>query len=164
MQTDLIGRRSSFGIQVHDVHARGQARYGQCGLWLGGYVLGDPTTSVCLDAVLSSLNGVAVAAPSPSCGLSVADSASELLSLIEGTDVPAIQRHCFLPLEGFDDFLKLFWKGPTHTTFIWAVHPAVAGLDAYREYPKSVQQVVVEHSELRQVLDEFARLVANAKR
>ncbi len=82
---------------------------------------------------------------------------------MQGQGVADVHQHYFLPVEAFDDFLKLFFKDPEYTTFVWAVHPEVAGLAIYREYPHGVQTVLVKNSEIQRVVDHFAKAVEMTK-
>jgi hypothetical protein len=159
----VIGERSSFAVEFGDIALQGQATHGLCGLWLGGHQLHEPGATVCLDTVLAGLNGIASALPTAGSPPPNPASAEELLLVMEGQGVTDVGQHYFLPIEAFDDFLKLFFKDPEYTTFMWAVHPDVAGLTVYDEYPKGVQTARVKNSEFRGVVDQFARAVEMTK-
>ena len=161
METNLIGDRTSVAIECTDVTLVGAASYGRCGLWLGGHQLHDADASVCIDAVLASMQGVASADSSANGPIDVPTSSEEMLSLMQGKS--GIQQHFFLAMEAFDDFLKLFSKDDERTYFLWALHPTVASLAIYSQYPKGVQQLVVENQELQRVVGQFATMVAMTK-
>lgn len=163
METRLVGSRTSFAIEFSDLFLQGEATFGQGGLWISGYQLHEAGTPVCLDTVLAGLQGIVNAPPatdSPSLPLR---SAEELLLTLQGQDEADIHQHHFLPIETFDDFIKLFIKDSEYTTFVWALHPEVAGLAVYGTYPKGVQTALVKNSELRSIVQEFARSVESSK-
>lgn len=163
METSVIGEKSSFAVEFGGISLQGKATYGQCGLWIAGHQLHEPGATVCLDTVLAGLQGIASAFSMQGSAPPSPASADELLLMMQGQVVPDVGRHYFLPIEAFDDFLKLFFKDPECTTFMWAIHPDVAGLPIYEEYPAGVQTACVKNPEFQRVVDRFARAVEISK-
>lgn len=163
METNVIGDKSSFAVEFGEIFLQGGATFGQGGLWISGHQLHEAGTSVCLDTVLAGLQGIANATPIKDRQPFSPSSAEELLLMMRGQGLADVHQHYFLPIEAFDDFLKLFFKGPEYITFVWAVHPEVIDLAVYQGYPKGVQTSLVEGSEFRHVVDQFARLVKMTK-
>jgi hypothetical protein len=164
METSMIGDKLSFAVDFQDVALQGRATYGHCSLWLAGHPLHDASASVCLDTVLAGLQGIASASPMTGRPPPSPASAEGLLQMMQGKGMADVVQHYFLPIEAFDDFLKLFFKEPEYTTFMWAVHPDVAGLSTYGEYPKGVQTTLVKNSELQSVVARFAEALEMTKR
>jgi hypothetical protein len=159
--TQLIGDPAAFAINFSDIARLGEATYGRCALWLGGYPLRDADAPVCLDTVLACLQGVASTEALP--GL-VTDALSSPMQMLRWMQERAeIHKHFFLDIEGFDDFLKLFSKDAKSTYLHWALHPQVAHLSIYDDYPKGVQQLIIGNMELQRAFDQFAKELEVAK-
>jgi hypothetical protein len=108
-----------------------------------------------LDSVLRSLQGI-VAAGQADFAPDAPSTAQGLLHMMEGQGLPNAERHYFLAVEGFDDFLKLYFKGTASTIFLWSIHPQVASLDEYADHPSGVTRVEVSNDAIRQSVREFA--------
>jgi len=163
MENNVIGDKSVFAIEFSEISHQGQATFAQCGIWLGGHQLYEPSPTTCLDALLRKLQGIANSAPVTENPSPVPASAAEFLQVILNEYRDDIHWYDCFGEETFDYFLKLFTKDQHHMTFIWAVHPRYAEFDIYRDYPKGVQKVCVENSEFRRVVDEFAQAVKMTK-
>lgn len=155
MGTQLIGDPAAFAINFSDITRLGEVAYGRCALWLGGYPLRDADTPVCLDTVLACLQGVASAEASPALAMDALSSPMQMLRWMQEQE--EIHKHFFLNIEGFDDFLKLFSKDAESTYLHWALHPQVAHLSLYDDYPKGVQQLIIGNMELQRAVDQFAK-------
>lgn len=128
---------------------------------LGGYRLHDADTPVSLDVVLACVQGVALSDAVPSVASDLLSSPARMLQTMQ--ERIGIQQHFFLNGGGFDDFLKLFFKDRENTYLHWALHPQVAHLSIYGDYPKGVQRLVVGNLELQSVVDQFAKELEAAK-
>lgn len=161
MEVKLIGDPAAFAIDFSDITLLGEATYGRYALWLGGYPLRDADTPVCLDTILACLQGVASAEASPALAMDALSSPMQMLRWMQEQE--EIHKHFFLNIEGFDDFLKLFSKDAESTYLHWALHPQVAHLSIYDDYPKGVQQLIIGNMELQRAVDQFAKELEVAK-
>jgi hypothetical protein len=109
----LIGDPAAFAIDFSDITLLGEATYGRCALWLGGYPLRDADARVCLDTVFACLQGVASSEALPGLVTDALSSSMQMLRWMQEQE--EIHKHFFLDIEGFDDFLKLFSKDAEST-------------------------------------------------
>lgn len=161
METNWIGDPTVFAIEFSNITHIGLATYSRYVLWLGGYPLREADTPVCLDTVLACLRGVASAEASPALVTDALSSPMQMLRWMQEQE--EIHKHFFLNIEGFDDFLKLFSKDAESTYLHWALHPQVAHLSIYDDYPKGVQQLIIGNMELQRAVDQFAKELEVAK-
>lgn len=161
METKLVGNPATLAVEFRQITLMGEAIYGCCALWLGGYRLHDADAPVSLDYVLACMQGVARSDALPSVASDLLSSPAEMLQAMQ--EQIGILRHFFLNIGGFDDFLKLFSKDRENTYLHWALHPQVAHLSIYNDYPKGVQRLVIGNVELLSVVDQFAKELEAAK-
>jgi hypothetical protein len=146
------GERGVFAVSVAPRSGDGPLRTSECGLWLGGLRLGDRGEAILTESFLRALDGLARAEASPVPAPRPTSTAAGFLSMIEDGRIADASRHSFLAFAGFDDFLKLFYKGRESTTFVWAVHPAALSGRHYVEYEDQVHVVEVSNATLERVI------------
>jgi hypothetical protein len=149
-----FGQPGKFAVSVAPRSGQGPLRTSECALWLGGMRLGDRGEVILTDSFLRALEGLARAPVSPVPAPRPASTAAAFLAMIEDGRIADAGRHSFLAFAGFDDFLKLFYKGPESTTFVWAVHPAALSGPHCGEYGDNVHVVEVSNGTLERVIAE----------
>ncbi len=155
METKLVGNPAIFAIEYGEITRMGEAVYGYCALWIGGYRWHDAECPVNLDVVLACMQGVARSDALPSFASDLLSSPAQMLQAMQ--ERTGVQKHFFLNIGGFDDFLKLFSKDRENTYLYWALHPQVADLSIYINYPKGVLRFVIGNVDLQSVVEQFAK-------
>lgn len=155
MENNVIGDKSVFAIEYGEIEFSGLIRYCVCGLWLAGKRMGDVHSPIFVDTFLASLRGLDLAKPTLNVPEKWPATAQDLLNMMQGEGLPEAAAHYFLAIEGFDDFLKLYFKSFQATTFIWAIHPDSATLEPYLDYLGDVYQAEVPNVVLSKVIADF---------
>lgn len=162
MANKLVGTKAIFGVEFAVMESRGPLDYGSCALWLGGDQIQDLGSKVFLQSVASSLIGLVKAQPCAFVPEVPSTPEEFLLMMEEGIGLPNVGDHYFLHIEGFDDFLKLFFKKEHSTTFFWGVDPRIAKLGEYAGMPSHVSSIDVPNAVIREVVEQFERALRKA--
>lgn len=160
MTNKIIGDKSVFAIEYEERFCNGKAVYAKCAIWLGGQALTEPDSFACMNNVLASLRGVDAVEDQGEFLGKTPETPNQLLGMMQGHGLEQAEKHYFLAFEGFDDFLKLFFKGKEAITFIWALHPKVAKFDVYTASPQGVMRADVPNKYISQVVAELAKDIA----
>jgi hypothetical protein len=163
METKLIGNLNQFAIEYGATDSIGELRRADCKIWLGGRYIGDVGSPIYLASLSSSLHaplGVQeLNIPLPN----LLQEPEDLLSLMESEVSYDIFRHYFVPIGGFDDFLKLIYRTGDDFVFFTSLHPQVVANTEYAKYPKDVRETRVPVETYRKVVDEFEKSIALRK-
>lgn len=122
----LIGDKLSFAVEYSAVKTSGSLHYGECGVWIAGVLLQDIRTEIFVESVLMELKGLLKVPSSSDPPPPAPRDSHKFLDEMEGRgELASPDSHFFLAVEGFDGFLKLFFKSDDQTTFWLALHPDV---------------------------------------
>jgi hypothetical protein len=155
MENNLIGEKKVFAIEYAIRNEPGIHFFGSCKIWLSDFFLGDFENDVFLIAVIRSLNGVLNTSNFTSTIPLLPSTSKELLTLMEGDEIPDIANNYFLAIEGFDHFLKLFFRKADEIVFYWSLHPDIESNSEYENYPKMVRSFTLPITIFENVVNKF---------
>lgn len=150
----IFGEQAEFAISITPQSDGGPLRMSECIIWLHGKPLGDARNAIFTESFLRALQGLVKAKPNRSAKPKLAANSSEFLSMTKGGQIADIDQHLFLLISGFDDFLKLFYKDQSTTTFIWALHPACLSRPEYSHHNDGVYSDTIFNSTINRVVAE----------
>lgn len=159
MENKIIGNVSDFAIEYGLTSRQEKIAVGYCKLWLNGLPLGDHECPVYLLAVATSLMGVAKRRGQFSDLPPIPASNQELQQLMTGDSVPGIWENYLLPIEGFDDFLKLFFCAGDSLLIVWSLHPLAEGRAEYAFPAGAVQITRLDYAHFAKVCAAFYEAV-----
>jgi hypothetical protein len=120
----IYGEPEEFAVSVTNLTGSGPMRMGECVIWLEGKSISTNGQSVSIEGLRRGLQGIVLAGPHKSQPTRIPTDSWEFLSMIEEDGIEDAGKHFFLAIDGFDDYLKLFFKNDLTTHFVWAIHPS----------------------------------------
>src|SRR5438128_318107 len=129
----VFGQTTEFATSVIHRSGDGPMRMGECAIWLKGRSLGDIGQNIFVESFKRGLQGIVGAEPHVGTLPRKPADPSDFLSMIEGGEISNAGRHSFLAIDGFDDYLKLFFKNSNSTNFVWSIHPNCMHTSKYAE-------------------------------
>jgi hypothetical protein len=156
MKHGIIGERSTFAIEWQITSLQSRIPYGHCVIWIEDNLLGDREDEVFLISVFNSLQRLLSARDRiPAIPNELPESGEELLHLAE------MSNNHFLPIEGFDEFVKLVFRDADRLIILWSLHPKLLLRAEHQSYPSQVIRAAVPIEVAAQVVDEFGGAVTD---
>lgn len=161
MRNRIFGEKSIFSIEICDWNDDYVNPFGVCKLWIGGHCLHDEGVKIFYPTVLASVTGIAKRAPHLD---EVPHSLNSSLALVEyvfgeNSEGDGVGDHLFLMASGFDDFVKVFFKGSEFTKFLFCRYSDDLGSDVV----DPIYIVDVPNSVINIVAEEFHNFVRGAE-
>jgi hypothetical protein len=154
MRYGRVGERATFAIDYRASDEQTKTPYGNCTIWIEDNALADQDNEVFLLSVYSTLEALTETWEKiPRVPDVIPESADQLLQLAEVSD-----NH-FLPVEGFDDWVKLVFRNAGQFIFLWSVHPKMRSQPGFQSYSFEVIRAGVSVDTFGHVVGEFGGVV-----
>lgn len=156
MDGKLFGDVHKFAIEVQICENGTTQSYGFLKIWINGSLIGD--TGVCLyfQSVIDSFLGIVRRQGQRDTIPDIPRISEDFLNWVENI---ASFKNFFLPIEGFDDFLKLFFIDGDDAVFFFGLHPNSIGQIGYESYSSEVLSARVNICEIRNVIELLGKYV-----
>jgi hypothetical protein len=123
VEIKIIGDTNIFALELSSWTEGSPSPMGDCQLWISGCRLSSADSGSFYDSVLDSLRAI-IDKPEDVDSLPVEiDERASFVDFMFDSD--AMTKHGFLVVEGFDDYLKIFYKRAGFTTFVFCHYPPV---------------------------------------
>jgi hypothetical protein len=159
MENKIIGNRNDFSIEYRILDSNGKIPYGECKIWISGRYIGDAGSTIYMHSLQSSLRAALEVKNYNDPLPTTLKGPSELLALMENEVTYDIFRHYFVPIDGFDDFLKLIYCDGGDFVFLTALHPQATSNEEYAQYPKGVHVSRVSFAIFEQAIEDFEKAI-----
>lgn len=127
MEIKIIGDTKSFALELSSWTEGSLSPMGECRLWISGHRLSSADSGSFYDSVLDSLREIIENPQEDAFFPAEIDERAKFVDFMLDSD--AMIKHGFLmTAEGFDDYLKIFYKRAEFTTFVFCHYPAVCSL------------------------------------